>query len=475
MTDPPLVTALIPTYERRDTVDRAVASVLGQPYPWVETIVVDDGSTDGTADALARRFGKQITVIRRENGGVSAARNTGIDAARGELIAFLDSDNWWLPHHLDVVTRLFDLQPDAILASTSRGFRIGGDERLEDARAHDHFRRALLGNHVGYVSSVAVRRETLVAAGGFDERMRSGEDADMFFRLALRGFFVLVQRPTFVRTRSPDSLRARGARRGDYLETYALSVERVLAELHDSCRADAGELLEKTRGRQAFVRALRALDEHDDRTVREQLDRACALLPELSDYGAMVVRTLQLFMPRADDPAELLRMFTVVAEAWPDQRHDAAALLRSYAVWQAARLGRPRLAARHARRIPARGLLAVGRNVPHGLYDLRRAVEESVNRRRQPPHLDPLVDVADDHGAGGDDRAPADGDVVTNHRRHADEDVPADPDVARDVGARIERDELRDLGVVSDEHAPAQDGDVADRRVRADHGTRPDH
>src|SRR3954464_15397715 len=89
-----LVSAIIPTYNREHVVGRAVESALRQTYARTEVIVVDDGSTDRTLEAL-RVYGDRITVITQKNGGPAAARNSGIRASNGQLIAFLDSDDLW--------------------------------------------------------------------------------------------------------------------------------------------------------------------------------------------------------------------------------------------------------------------------------------------------------------------------------------------------------------------------------------------
>src|SRR5689334_25256855 len=95
-TPPTSVSVVLPTYERREQVVRAVESVLRQTYRDFELIVVDDGSTDGTEAAL-RRLGDGLRYVRRENGGTGAARNTGTELARGAVVAFLDSDDEWRP------------------------------------------------------------------------------------------------------------------------------------------------------------------------------------------------------------------------------------------------------------------------------------------------------------------------------------------------------------------------------------------
>ena len=105
----PLVTIIIPTYNRQSFVVEAVASVLEQDYRPIEVIVVDDGSTDDTESALSAY--PTVTYVRQTNQGPSAARNRGIDCAQGGLITFLDSDDLWLPNKLSVQVSLMEKNP----------------------------------------------------------------------------------------------------------------------------------------------------------------------------------------------------------------------------------------------------------------------------------------------------------------------------------------------------------------------------
>ena len=106
------VTAVIPTFNRRQHVGRAIASVLAQKRPPEEIVVVDDGSTDGTADYVRAEFGHAVRVAEQVNGGVSAARRRGVLEAQGEWIAFLDSDDEWLPGRSEALNRVLpDLPP----------------------------------------------------------------------------------------------------------------------------------------------------------------------------------------------------------------------------------------------------------------------------------------------------------------------------------------------------------------------------
>src|SRR5438552_2642197 len=179
----PTVSVVIPTYERRHYVARAVASVLAQTYQDFEVLVVDDGSTDGTAQAL-EGLDLRLRYHWQENRGVSGARNAGSRLARGEIVAFLDSDDRWLPDHLAVVTEVFARNPGVVLVSTCPRFQIAGRERPADAKVFDALPLTLTENVVGYQSGVAVRRADLLAVGGFDERLSVMEGSELWPRLA---------------------------------------------------------------------------------------------------------------------------------------------------------------------------------------------------------------------------------------------------------------------------------------------------
>jgi len=130
----PLVSVIIPTFNRAWAVGRAIDSVLEQDYRPFELIVVDDGSTDQTAEILAR-YGDQLTVVCRENRGVSAARNAGVARAQGDLIAFLDSDDFWRPQKLTVQVDFFTSRPDALICQTGEIWVRNG-RRVNPGRRH---------------------------------------------------------------------------------------------------------------------------------------------------------------------------------------------------------------------------------------------------------------------------------------------------------------------------------------------------
>jgi len=119
------ISVIIPAYNHARYLAEAIDSVLAQTYAPLEIIVVDDGSTDGTP-AVAASYGDRIRYIRQENAGVGAARNNGIAAARGEYLAFLDSDDIWLPEKLEREIALFDADPQL-------GFVHCGVEKFDES------------------------------------------------------------------------------------------------------------------------------------------------------------------------------------------------------------------------------------------------------------------------------------------------------------------------------------------------------
>jgi glycosyltransferase involved in cell wall biosynthesis len=181
------VSVVIPTYNRGKVLTRAVDSVLAQRYRDWELIVVDDGSTDDTQQRLALYAERRLRVIvRPENGGVAAARNAGIAAAEGELVAFLDSDDQWLPNALESLVAGIERGPAAPKAVTSGFyFNRSGSPRLvprHPSSRGDWFLRLLDGCPIAAGSALLVRRECFETVGGFDESLRRMEDWDWLLR-----------------------------------------------------------------------------------------------------------------------------------------------------------------------------------------------------------------------------------------------------------------------------------------------------
>ncbi len=194
---PPRISVVIPAHNSRETIQACLDSVVGLDHPSYEIIIVDDGSTDDTAE-LCARYGAAIRLIRLEQGGPSLARNRGLEVARGELVAFTDADcvvdRAWLTELEAGLDR-----PDTVGA--------GGDQRsphdeLPFGRAVQDFMKTI-GFMTGYIKpagpshivetdhnpscNALYRKDALIAVGGFDESLWPGEDVDVDYRLIRKG------------------------------------------------------------------------------------------------------------------------------------------------------------------------------------------------------------------------------------------------------------------------------------------------
>jgi glycosyltransferase involved in cell wall biosynthesis len=189
----PSVTVVIPAFNSEETLDRAIVSVLEQTCRPHEIIVVDDASRDRTS-AVAQAWAKEgVKLVRLdEQRGASGARNAGISAASGELIAFLDSDDEWLPSKLEKQTSLILSNEYVFVSCAAREFSPTGEDRgdlYKGARpaAGTECWKSLLARNTVATPSVLVWRKHLLDVQGFDESLRFCEDQDMWIRLACRG------------------------------------------------------------------------------------------------------------------------------------------------------------------------------------------------------------------------------------------------------------------------------------------------
>jgi glycosyltransferase involved in cell wall biosynthesis len=194
------VSVAIPAYNAAATLDETVWSVRRQTHANLEIFVVDDGSRDNTA-ALAQRHAEEdprVTVIRKENGGVSSARNAALARAGGTFFASVDADDLW---HPDKIRRqleaMHDGGPDVVLSYTWFAYIDGNSRILATAQPNedgDVIPRMCRGNVVGNASSPLMRTHVLRAIGGWDQDMRQGnEDYNTYFRLAELGRFAVVR------------------------------------------------------------------------------------------------------------------------------------------------------------------------------------------------------------------------------------------------------------------------------------------
>lgn len=211
------ITAIIPTFNRKQVVHRAIDSAISQTYPVQEIIVVDDGSTDGTFEELCFRYGDRIKLIRQENAGVSAARNHGVALAEGEWIAFLDSDDVWFPRKIELqMAALEQFSGISGFCFTDNCFTGSGVDKHSFFEQCEFLPKAgggildkvqsriLAGVEPFFTSSVIVSRKLLIQAGGFDVAMVLREDTDLFFRLSLLTEACYVPEVMVAIDRTPD-------------------------------------------------------------------------------------------------------------------------------------------------------------------------------------------------------------------------------------------------------------------------------
>jgi len=281
-----MFSVIIPTYNRASFVTKAVDSVLRQTFKDYEIIVVDDGSTDTTTQAL-EQYGRAITIVHQVNNGVSAARNAGIRKATGRWIAFLDSDDEWKENYLARQSEQIRCNPNVIAFITNAiNIDNGG-------RSHTHFEKIILKrfgtatfvrvkrpfrtimNSHWYLQSMVVRCETLLKAGLFDTTLSNSEDRDVIARLALEGEFGFNKEVLVEIHRRTESIRNLASARGSMqarkclekvLENFRRDrrlrfIERVtLAKVSSANQRELGNILlaqaEAWRARVAYKQAL---------------------------------------------------------------------------------------------------------------------------------------------------------------------------------------------------------------------------
>ena len=242
----PLVSVIIPTHNRAEFVVEAVQSALDQTYDNLEIIVVDDGSTDHTSQILGRYQGK-LRYIYQEHAERSTARNNGFENSRGDYIAFLDSDDIWLPQKIERQIAVFENDPEIGVVYSEAEFvdkdgvtstHIVNREALQRKRPH-LYEDLLTTNVVGSPSAVMIRRRCFEQARMFDVSMNTCEDLDLWRRLARCCTFYKIETPLFkLRVHSKNtqcnlSLMAKG------YETIIRKIDKELSKNREDYKEEA--------------------------------------------------------------------------------------------------------------------------------------------------------------------------------------------------------------------------------------------
>jgi len=242
---PPLVTIVVPAYNCASYINETLQSVYQQTYRNWEIILVDDGSTDATRSALDPHMSR-VRYFYQKNHGTAAARNAGVRRARGDLIAFLDNDDLWLPEKLELQVQAMRDWPDAGLVFTDgKSFTRSGIRadsvisRRLDRWIHQNtttdptvvkgslLRELFFANEIASASSVMIRAQCLAQVGGFDETITVTDDFDLWLRIAQRYPIALIRSPLYMWRWREDSLSGPvHARHLRWTETSAIVLEK---------------------------------------------------------------------------------------------------------------------------------------------------------------------------------------------------------------------------------------------------------
>lgn len=248
------ISVIIPTYNRARYVKKAIDSALAQTYKDYEIIVVDDGSTDGTRQAL-EPYQDCIRYIYQENRGVAAARNLGIKSANATWVAFLDSDDRWIPeklaYQMDCVT-----QSDAQVCFTNIIYESAPDEHTSlVATEQKEMRYKLYGEPLemvldssikNYVQSMLVKRRLFAHVGYFDERLQIADDTRMIFNLALEATFAYITTPLTIISRSAE----RKGLMSNRLNSVKVRIREgitILSDVYFRCEQKEGRIIRRLR------------------------------------------------------------------------------------------------------------------------------------------------------------------------------------------------------------------------------------
>jgi glycosyltransferase involved in cell wall biosynthesis len=208
---PGMVSVIIPAFNAASFIRNAIDSAMAQSWPSMEIIVVNDGSNDDTPDILDS-YKHEIRIINKSNGGLSSARNRGIQESTGEFVAFLDADDLWLPEKISRQVEALMNKPVIGFCSTQAVLMTPDGEHtgIWDCPGVDGsiLKTLFLRNSAipGSGSGVMVRRHLFEKAGTFDESLRSLEDIDMWIRLAAITNYVCIDEPLTIIVKHPDSM-----------------------------------------------------------------------------------------------------------------------------------------------------------------------------------------------------------------------------------------------------------------------------
>jgi len=290
----PKVSIIIPSYKTADLIAACLDSILAQTYSDWEAVVVNDGSPDTPElETVLQPYMTRIVYIKQENKRAAGARNNAIRQARGEFVAFLDSDDTWMPNHLASQLAMFAADPSLGLVY-SDALLVGdpGNERRFTERCPSQgeatFATLIVERCQIPISTVVARKEALINAGLFDEKLARCDDYDMWVRTAFAGAKIQYSRNIGARLflGRPGSL---GQVRARMAEGYSIILEKFKTlPLKDSDR----EVVEK---RAAEIRARYLLEEGKCQLQERHFDKARQLISEANGYMRRPSLSLAVF------------------------------------------------------------------------------------------------------------------------------------------------------------------------------------
>lgn len=389
------VSVIMPVFNGAPTIVPAVESVRSQTYEGWELLVIDDGSTDGSADAVRRMEADgRIRLVHQEHEGLAAARNRGVAAASGGLIAFLDADDLWTPGYLAAMVAALGERPAAVLAFAGWQYVDGAGTLLPQsvipfggdpvrASVELSWRNAIIP------SAVVVRSSAAREIGGFDPAFRACEDWDLWLRLRGHGELVCV----------PDALvlyRTHSASMSEDVETIEREHRRLIEKHHGSIAGDPAEWpFERRRavGHSLLVAGLAYLRSRRDDLGRERIRRALEVWPGLEDEPELYYELACARQPRGErgpspalDLVESARLIEwVMPNADASLPPPACVALGNLALLSGNRRAArayARAALRGSNRRPAAGLLAAAA-LPPGMSRRLRAARAGNRRHRR--------------------------------------------------------------------------------------------
>ncbi|MEM3407746.1 MAG: glycosyltransferase [Nitrososphaerota archaeon] len=223
----PLVSVIIPTYNRAWLLSKAVESVLNQSYQNFEVIIIDDCSEDDTKNLVKKFKDRRIRYIRhRKRKGAAAARNTGIKAAKGNYIAFQDSDDYWHPKKLEKQMRTFLNAPHDLGVVYTSFWRIDGNKKVYYPRPHikpkeGYLHEVLLKTNFIGLSTAVVKRKCFEKAGVFDEDLPRQQDWDLWLRISKYYCFKHIDEPLVTSYLHHDSISRN-------INAYTIAMKHIL-------------------------------------------------------------------------------------------------------------------------------------------------------------------------------------------------------------------------------------------------------